>query len=88
MRVEAEGRIGADRSLALRGRAVVSADRVARAVASVHEFARLKNSRGEIELPLTIAGSLDAPSISVDVTTALSKGLADEIRRRLRKLMP
>jgi hypothetical protein len=48
----------------------------------------LKNSRGEIELPLTIAGSLDAPSISVDVTTALSKGLADEIRRRLRKLMP
>jgi uncharacterized protein involved in outer membrane biogenesis len=88
VRVEAEGRIGADRSVALRGRAAVSANRVARAVASVHEIARLRNTRGEIELPLTISGSLDAPSISVDVKTVIRQGLEDEIRRRLRRLIP
>lgn len=88
VRVEAEGRIGADRSVALRGRAAVSADRVSRAITSVHELARLKNARGEIELPLTISGSLDAPSISVDVAAAIKQGLADEIRRRLRRLIP
>ena len=84
VRVEAAGRIGADRSLELRGRAIVSAARAARAVASVHEIARLRNSRGEIELPLTIAGNLDAPAISVDVKTTIIEGIADEIRRRLR----
>jgi uncharacterized protein involved in outer membrane biogenesis len=87
VRVEAEGRIGADRSVALRGRAVVSAARVSRAVTSVHELARLKNARGEIELPLLISGSLDAPSINVDVAAALKQGLEDEIRRRLRRLI-
>jgi hypothetical protein len=88
VRVEAGGRIGADRSLALRGRAVVSANRVAGAVASVHEIARLRNTRGEIELPLTISGSLDAPSISVDVKAGIIQGLEDEIRRRLQRLIP
>jgi uncharacterized protein involved in outer membrane biogenesis len=88
VRVEATGRIGIDRSLALRGRAAVSADRVARGVARVHELARLKNSRGEIELPLTISGSLDAASITVDLETAIKQGLEDEIRRRLRRLIP
>ena len=88
VRVEAEGRIGADRSVALRGRAIVSANRVSRAVASVHEIARLRNTRGEIALPLTISGSLDAPSIDVDMKTAIGQGLADEIRRRLRRLIP
>lgn len=88
VRVEAAGRIGIDRSLALRGRAAVSADRVARGVARVHELARLKNSRGEIELPLTISGSLDAATITVDLETAIKQGLEDEIRRRLRRLFP
>lgn len=88
LRVEAAGRIGADRSLALRGRAVVSAERAARAVASVREMARLRNSRGEIELPLTISGTLDAPAIGVDLAAAIGKGVADEIRRRLRRLIP
>ena len=87
VRVEAAGRIGVDRSLDLRGRAVVAADHVAGAVDSVHELARLRNSRGEIEVPLTISGSLDAPSFGLDVGTAIKKGLADELRRRLRRFI-
>ena len=87
VRVEAAGRIGADRSLELRGAATVDAERAGAAVASVREFARLRNSRGEIEVPLTISGSLDAPSFGIDLSTAVRKGLADELRRRLRKFI-
>ena len=86
-RVEAAGRIGADRSLALHGLAIVSAEHAARAVASVHEIARLRNSRGEIVVPLTISGTLDAPSIDIDLKAAIGKGLMDELRRRLRRII-
>jgi len=87
VRVQGAGRIGADRSLDLRGSAIVSAERVAGAVASVREFARLRNSRGEIEVPLTITGSLDAPSFGLDVGAAVRQGVADELRRRLRRFI-
>lgn len=87
VRVEAAGRIGVDRSLALRGTAVVDAEHVAAAVASVREIARLRNSRGEIEVPLTISGTLDAPSFGLDLESAVKKGLADELRRRLRRFI-
>ena len=87
VRVLAAGRIGADRSLDLRGSAIVSAERGADAVASVREFARLKNSRGELEIPLTITGSLDAPSFGLDLGAAVKKGLTDELRRRLRRFI-
>jgi uncharacterized protein involved in outer membrane biogenesis len=88
VRVAAQGRIGADRSIAMRGQAILSANRVARAVTHVRELARLKNSRGEIELPLTISGSLDTPSINVDLKAAIVEGIGDEIRRRLRRIIP
>jgi AsmA protein len=87
VRVQAAGRVGADRSLDLRGSAIVSAERVADAVASVRELARLRNSRGEVEVPLTITGSLDAPSFGLDVGAAVKQGLEDELRRRLRRFI-
>ena len=87
LRVQAAGRIGFDGALNLRGLAMISADRVSAAVASVHELARAKNSRGEIELPLIIAGTLGAPRFEVDVETALRRGVRDELMRRLRGLI-
>jgi hypothetical protein len=85
VRVEAAGRIGADRSLALRGRAIISAEAASRAVASVREFARLRNSQGQIEAPLTISGTLDAPSIALDLKETIRKGVVDELKRRIRR---
>jgi AsmA protein len=84
LRFEAAGRIGFDGSLELRGRAIVARERVAEAVASVHELARLKNSHGEIALPLTIAGTIDAPRFGVDIAAAVKEGVRDELMRRLR----
>ena len=87
VRVAAAGRIGVDRSIDLRGSAIVAADHVAGAVASVREIARLRNSRGEIEVPLTISGTLDAPSFRLDTASAVKQGIADELRRRLRRFI-
>jgi uncharacterized protein involved in outer membrane biogenesis len=84
LRFEAAGRIGFDGTLDLRGRAIVARERVAEAVASVRELARLKNSRGEIALPLTIAGTMDAPRFGIDVAAAVKEGVRDELMRRLR----
>jgi uncharacterized protein involved in outer membrane biogenesis len=87
LRAEASGRIGFDGALNLRGRAMISAERVAAGVASVRELARAKNSRGEIELPLAISGTLDAPRFEIDLGSAIRQGVGDELRRRLRGLI-
>jgi AsmA protein len=86
LRVELAGRIGFNRALALRGRAVVSKARAAEAVRSVRELARLRNSEGEVELPLTIGGTFDAPQFGLDLETAIKQGVRDELERRLRRL--
>lgn len=87
VRVHASGRIAADRTLDMRGIAVLSPERSARAIASIHEFKGMRNDDGEIEVPLTISGSLDAPSFHVDVASILKKGALDEIKRRLRRII-
>jgi uncharacterized protein involved in outer membrane biogenesis len=87
IRVEVSGRIRFDRALDLRGSALVSADRVSAAVASVRELARLRNARGEIEVPLTIGGTLDSPKFALDVEAAIRHGVRDELMRRLRGII-
>jgi AsmA-like C-terminal region len=87
LRAVLSGQIRFDRSLNLRGRAIVSAERVAAGVASVHELARLRKASGEVEVPLTITGSLDAPKFDVDVGTVIREGVVDELRRRVRRLI-
>jgi uncharacterized protein involved in outer membrane biogenesis len=87
LRVQAAGRIRADRSLSLRGIAAVSAQRSASAIASIHELKGLRNSRGEVEVPLTVSGTLDAPSFEIDIESMIRKGIADELRRRIRRII-
>ncbi len=87
LRALLSGKIGFDRSLDLRGRAIVSAERVAAAVDSVHELARLRKASGEIVVPLTITGSLDAPKFDIDMGSVIREGVVDELKRRMRGLI-
>ena len=87
VRVHARGRIDADRSLDMRGSAVLSPERSARAISSINELKGMRNAEGQVEVPLTISGSLDAPSFNVDVASILKKGALDEIKRRLRRII-
>lgn len=87
LRVVAAGRIGADRSLSLRGTAALSPERSSEAIRSIRELSGLRNRRGEVEIPLTISGTLDDPGFSLDLGAVLKKGIADELRRRLRRII-
>jgi uncharacterized protein involved in outer membrane biogenesis len=87
VRVEAAGRIGFDRSLDLAGEAILSPERTAGAIRTVRELSGLRNDRGELELPLTIRGTLDNPSFNIDLKTAVGRSLKEELRRRLRDLI-
>jgi len=84
VRIEAAGRIGYDRSLDLAGNAIVSPEKTAAAIRSVRELSGLRNDRGELELPLTIRGTLDDPSFGIDLEAAVGRTLKEELRRRLR----
>lgn len=86
VRVTAAGTIGFDRTLNLRGRATMSAERTAAAIASVRELSRLGRD-GRIELPLTISGTLDDPAFGVDVKGAIATGVKDELLRRLGRII-
>ena len=86
MRVQAAGRIGFERWLDLDGLAVFSPERTAEAIRSVRELSALRNERGELELPIHIGGSLDAPAFDIDLQAALAKSIKDELQRRLRGL--
>jgi uncharacterized protein involved in outer membrane biogenesis len=87
LRVQAAGRIAADRSLSLRGVAVLSPERSKSAISSIHELSGLRNRNGEVEVPLTITGTLDSPSFGIDIESIIRKGIADELRRRLRRII-
>jgi len=87
LRAVLSGEIGFDRSVNLRGRAIVSAERVAAAVDSVHELARIRKASGEVVVPLTITGSLDAPKFDIDMASLIREGVVDELKRRLRRLI-
>ena len=87
VRVHVSGRIGADRSLAMRGSAVLSPERSARAITTINELKGMRNAQGQVAVPLTISGSLDAPSFNVDVAAILKKGALDELKRRLRRII-
>jgi uncharacterized protein involved in outer membrane biogenesis len=87
VRVEAAGRIGFDRSLALAGKAVLSPERSSETIRSVRELSGLRNDRGELELPLTIGGTLDDPSFSIDLQAAVGRSIKEELRRRFRDLL-
>jgi uncharacterized protein involved in outer membrane biogenesis len=86
-RVMMKGRISAERSVAMRGVAVISAERSKQAIVSIRELSGLRNSRGELELPLVVSGTLDAPSFAIDLESVIQKGVADELRRQIKRFI-
>jgi hypothetical protein len=52
----------------------------------VRELSGLRNDRGELELPLTISGSLDDPSFGIDLQAVIGRSIKEELKRRIRDL--
>ena len=56
-------------------------------LSSSEKLSGLRNGRGELEIPMTISGTLDAPSFSVNLAAVVRKGLTDELMRRLKRII-
>lgn len=85
MTVTASGTLGFDRSLDFRGLVTLSREKVAELAGRQKEVARLKNSDGEIEVPVVVSGTVTDPRYAVDVAGLLKRGLQDELERRLKR---
>jgi uncharacterized protein involved in outer membrane biogenesis len=87
VRVPASGRIGLTGALDLSGRVIFSERRSAEMIRSVRELTGLRNQRGEVEVPVTISGTIDDPSFAFDLQAMLGKAIEDELRRRIQRLI-
>lgn len=83
--VTASGTLGFNRSLDFRGHVVFSAKKAAELVRAVREAARLRNAKGEIDVPVVVTGTVTDPHFGVDTAELLQRGVQDELQRRLEK---
>lgn len=85
LRLAAAGRVGFDQALDFRGRLAFSQAKSQELIRRVRELSGLRNSEGEIEVPVAITGRIGAPSFAIDTRAMLGKAIEDELKRRLRK---
>lgn len=74
-----------DESLAFRVLAQLSAARTTQVVQRVSQMSRLENAQGQIELPVTIGGTAQAPTFGVDVKSVATKQIKSEIQNQVNK---
>jgi uncharacterized protein involved in outer membrane biogenesis len=79
------GSFGFDQTLDVDGTAVFSRAKSQELIARVRELSGLKNSRGEVEVPLRVTGSASRPNFQIDVEKILSQALQKEMKRQLDK---
>ena len=86
MNVVGAGTMGFDQSLDFRLRALFSPAKSAELIKRIRPLSRLRNANGQIEVPLTIKGTMTAPKTMVDVGSVAKQQVQDEIQKGLQKL--
>ena len=85
LRLTAAGRLGFDQSLDFNGRLAFSRAKSDELVRRVRELAAVRGADGEIEVPVTVTGTVASPAFEVDARALLLKAAEEELKRRLRK---
>lgn len=83
MTVHGAGDIGFNLILDIKGRIVFSPEKTQELVHSVGELSSLVNQKGRLVLPLVISGSVDNPSINIDIKDLLKKKLQKDLKDKL-----
>jgi uncharacterized protein involved in outer membrane biogenesis len=81
--VAAAGTLTFDQVLSFTGRAIFSRAKSQELIASVRELSGLKNTQGEIEVPLTIRGTVSQPEVQIDAGRILTGAIQKEMKRQL-----
>jgi uncharacterized protein involved in outer membrane biogenesis len=85
--VSAAGVLGFDQRLDLKGQAILSPARTAGLTGKAGELRNLRNDRGELEIPLTVTGTVSAPRINVDLARLLQTAAKYQLKRQLEKTL-
>jgi uncharacterized protein involved in outer membrane biogenesis len=80
-----QGTLGFDRSLDFRLVARLSAARPGQLARAVELAKRLQNAQGQIELPITVTGTVGAPKFNVDVRSIATKQLDTELQKQVER---
>jgi uncharacterized protein involved in outer membrane biogenesis len=85
--VSAAGVLGFDQRLDLEGQVTLSPARTAGLTGKAGELRNLRNDRGELEIPLTVTGTVSAPSINVDLARMLETAAKYQLKLQLEKTL-
>jgi uncharacterized protein involved in outer membrane biogenesis len=83
--VSAAGVVGFDQRLDLKGLVILSPGKTAELTRTAGELRNLCNDRGELEVPLTVTGTVSEPGINVDLARALQAASKYQLKRLLDK---
>ena len=81
------GVMGFDQSLDFKLKAVVSAAKSAQLLGKLGPLGGLRNSQGELEIPVTVSGTAQAPKYGVPVGAVAKKEVKEQIQKGLNKLL-
>jgi len=83
--LSAAGVFGFDQGLDFKGLVMLSPGKTAELTRRAGELRNLCNDRGELEIPLTVTGTVAAPRINVDLARALQAAAGSQLKRLLQK---
>ena len=86
--VTGRGTMGFDQALNLQLTASVSAERAGRLSQALAATKSVQNSQGQIQVPLTVTGTLTAPNISVNVGSLAKQQLQTQLQSKVAKQLP
>jgi AsmA protein len=85
--MQGAGVMGFDQSLDFKLQAVVSAAKSQELLAKLGPLSQLRNSQGQIAIPVTVSGTTTAPKYGVAVGSVAKKAVEGELQKGLNKLL-
>ena len=76
------GVMGFDQSLDFKLQAIISAAKAA----TLGPVAQLRNSQGQISIPVTVSGTATAPKYGIPVGAVAKKAVQEQVQKGLQKL--
>ncbi|MGE5359136.1 MAG: hypothetical protein ACM3NQ_08965, partial [Bacteroidales bacterium] len=76
-------RMGFDQALDLAGTVTFTREKSDELVRQMKDLGGLRNSQGELEVPLTVTGTASNPSFSIQVGRVLGRATQKEVKRQL-----
>jgi uncharacterized protein involved in outer membrane biogenesis len=85
--MQGAGVMGFDQSLDFKLQAVVSAAKSQELLAKLGPLSQLRNSQGQIAIPVTVSGTATAPKYGVPVGSVAKKAVENQLQKGLNKLL-